>query len=331
MKRAFFARAGLMALLATTSFTSAMYLTTVARATEYTIQTFSDPANPTFTNLLGINNSLTIGGFSGNPTSVGFTLKLPSSLTSQNFPGSTSSMVTGINSFGSTSGIYVDAGGTTHGYTDISGTFTTVDQAGTLFNQALGINDSNVTVGYSSATDPAGATGQTAYSQSGGTFTNINALLPSNVNSQAVGINNAGEIVGFYQPTATTDLGFLDKNGVISTIDPFGSAITQALGINNEGEIVGFYTDAGGVQHGYIDNGGVFTTLDPPGSQSTTINGLNDRGDLVGFFTDPNDNVVGFVASPVPEPSTWAMMLIGFAGLGVISLRAHGKRRAAAG
>ena len=238
-------------------------------------------------------------------------------------------MVTGINNHGSTSGIYVDLAGTTHGYTDIGGVFTTVDRPGTVFNQALGINDNNVTVGYDSASDPAGMAGQVAYSQTGGVFTDINALLPANQNSQAVGINDLGYIVGFYMPTSTTSIGFLDKSGVITTIDPFGSTFTQALGINNEGEIVGFYTDASDVQHGYIDNGGVFTSFDPPGSSSTTINGLNDLGDLVGFFTNASDSVVGFVATPVPELSTWAMMLLGFAGLGALSLRARGKRAAA--
>src|SRR3984957_5435458 len=108
-----------------------------------------------------------------------------------------------------------------------------------------------------------GTTGQIAYSQAAGTFTNINSLLPANFNSQAVGIDNAGDIVGFYMPTSATSIGFLDMAGVIPTIDPFGSAFTQALGINNFGEIVGFYTDGNAVQHGYVDNGGIFTSFDP--------------------------------------------------------------------
>ena len=121
-----------------------------------------------------------------------------------------------------------------------------------------------------------------------------------------MGINNAGSIVGFYLPTATTSIGFLDVGGAISTIDPLGSSFTQALGISNTGEIVGFYTDALGVQHGYTDIGGVFANFDPIGSVNTTINGVNDLGQLVGFFTDANDHVIGFVATPVPEPATFA-------------------------
>src|ERR1035438_4194567 len=177
----------------------------------FNVQTIIDPANPGFTQALGINNSGTIAGFSGNPTALGFTLTLPNTFAAENFPAAASTMVTGINQNGDTVGIYVDAGGTTHGFTDIGGTFHTVDQPGTVFNQGLGINLLDETVGYSSAIDPAGMVGQDAYSQLGGVFTSVNALLPLNDDSQAVGINNAGNIVGFYMPTATTSVGFLDR------------------------------------------------------------------------------------------------------------------------
>jgi hypothetical protein len=280
---------------------------TLISAATFAVQNVQFPTDPTFTQLLGINNGGTIAGFHGAVTAQGFTLTLPNSFTNQNFPGSVQSMATGINNAGSTVGIYMDAGGTTHGYTDIGGVFNTVDQPGTVFNQGLGINSANTTVGYFALDKAAGQMGQSAYSQSGGVFTSINALLPVNQNSQAVGINNAGNIVGFYLPTATTSIGFLDKGGVISTIDPFGSTFTQALGINNLGEIVGFYTDAAGVQHGYVDINGLFSSFDPPGSMNTTINGLNDLGQIVGFYTDPNDNTIGFVGTPTPEPASLAL------------------------
>jgi hypothetical protein len=288
-------------------------------AAGYSVQTVTDPTGNNFINLLGINDSGTIGGFDNNNPAQGFTLTLPNNFTSQNFPGSTSSMVTAINNNGDTAGIFTDANNNTHGYTYIHGVFRTVDNpASVVFNQALGINGADTTVGYYAPTQ-AGTTGQIAYSQSHGTFTNINALLPANANSQAVGINNNGAIVGFFQPTSLTSVGFFDQSGKVTEIDPFGSTFTQALGINNQGEIVGFYTDANDVQHGYIDNNGQFSTFDPTGSLSTTINGVNNLGQIVGFYTDAADATVGFVGTPIPEPI--APIAVALAGLTLVRVR----------
>jgi len=301
----------------------------------YSVQTVIDPTGNNFINLLGINNAGTVAGFDNNAPAQGFTLVLPATFTPENFPGAASTMVTAINNNGSTAGIYVNnitvanPLGITHGFTHIGATFTTVDNPlSTVFNQALGINNANMTVGYYAPT-PAGNTNQIAYSQAGGVFTDINHLLPSNVNSQAVGINNSAVIVGFYQPTGTTSLGFLDSGGVISTIDPFGSTFTQALGINDTGEIVGFFTDAGGVQHGYIDNNNSFTIFDPMGSVNTTINGVNGLGQIAGFFADANGNTIGFVGTPVPEPA--APMVVALAALIGIRLRRRKSDRDPAG
>jgi probable HAF family extracellular repeat protein len=50
-------------------------------------------------------------------------------------------------------------------------------------------------------------------------------------------------------------------------------------------------------------------------------NGINNHGEIVGWsYTANNVNYQATVWTPVrgdvPEPSTWAMMLLGFAGLG---------------
>lgn len=108
-------------------------------AITFSVQNISYPGDPTFTQLLGINNAGTIAGTHNGALPQGFTLTLPNTFTSQNFPGAVATRVTAVNNNGSTAGIYVDATGTTQGFTKIGGTFTTVDQPGTKFNQALGI------------------------------------------------------------------------------------------------------------------------------------------------------------------------------------------------
>ena len=62
-----------------------------------------------------------------------------------------------------------------------------------------------------------------------------------------------------------------------------------------------------------------FAIDDPLGIEGTQITGINKFGEIVGFYTDGSGLNHGFFAMPggVPEPSTWAMMLIGFLILGV--------------
>ncbi len=59
----------------------------------------------------------------------------------------------------------------------------------------------------------------------------------------------------------------------------------------------------------------------------TYATGINDRGQIVGNGTY-DGQYLAFLLTPgaVPEPSTWAMLLLGFAGLGFA-----GYRRARAG
>jgi hypothetical protein len=299
----------------------------------YNLTYIPDPTGTGFINPLGINSSGTVAGFDNGTFNQGFTLTLPSTFSSPIFypstpPGSYPTMVTGINDAGDLSGIYVNpTTGVNNGFTDIGGVFTTVNNpASSVFNQALDINNSDETVGYYAPT-VSGFPGDVAYSQTGGMFTDINALLPANVNSQAVGLNNAGWVVGFYQPTTTTSLGFVDDDGTITSIDPFGSSFVSVNGINDKGEIVGFYDNSAMTQLGFVgfpDGGGYNFISFAPNSEavSTTINSLNDAGDIVGFYTNGvSDTVIGFVGSPVPEASTWAMMIAGFAGLGFLGYR----------
>lgn len=292
----------------------------------YVFQSIVDPANPTFTQALGINSAGTIVGYGNAVTFNGFELVLPSSFTRQNVPGADGgTQVVGISGSGTTVGFSI-TGGVTNGFAQTGGIFTTVDQPGTAFNQLLGINQSGTTAAGYSSTDPAGMVNQHALTVSGGpsfttpAFTDINALLPANFNSQATGVNNAGTVVGFYQPTSTTFTGFEDIAGMISSITFPGSVDTQALGVNDLGQIVGDYTLADGDMFGFLDTGGVFTTLDPFSSTAVTINGINDNGRVVGFYVDANGNTIGTVGA-VPEPATLTLLAAGLFGMGVFARR----------
>jgi hypothetical protein len=89
----------------------------------------------------------------------------------------------------------------------------------------------------------------------------------------------------------------------------------------------GFYDPAG------YDVNGVLTQLSlnlapGVGSSGTATLSLN-AGDSYGFYVYSPDSILGrgdiAVTSAVPEPSTWAMLLLGFAGIGFMAYRRKSK------
>ena len=101
-----------------------------------------------------------------------------------------------------------------------------------------------------------------------------------------------------------------------------------AVGINDRGQVVG-YTDINGSNIATIWNGSDPTNLGTlPGGISSEALGINDLGDIVGYsFINGGtfDAVVWTPVTAVPEPSTWAMLLLGFAGIGFMAYRRKAK------
>jgi probable HAF family extracellular repeat protein len=97
-----------------------------------------------------------------------------------------------------------------------------------------------------------------------------------------------------------------------------GSTQSFAYGINDAGQVVG--SSDGIMGYSIFDvatewsNGSVINLGSLPGSAYSEAHGINNAGQVVG--------VSQFNA---PEPSTWAMMLIGFAGLALAGYRSTRK------
>lgn len=307
-----------------------------ARAASLTFQNIINTNDPTFNQELGINSSGLIAGYfgsgaAGHPNK-GYTVASPyTTFVNENFPASVQTQVTGLNNLGTTVGFWSNSNlgvglDSNFGFVDMGGTFTNVNNPATaatppVFNQLLGVNDSNIAVGF--YTDAAGVTHGYTYNIAAHTFS-ANIDDPHAVNTTAAAINNAGEIAGFYVDAANNSHGFIDNGGTFTTLDAPGAAQTSLLGLNNLGEVVGFDIDGAGNMHGIIC---MTTTLscvqvdDPNGVGTTTFNGLNDKGQIVGFYVNADGNTIGLLADPVPEPSVFALLLAGLIGIGIIRLR----------
>jgi probable HAF family extracellular repeat protein len=265
----------------------------------YGFHTINYP-NDTFTQLLGINNGLVIAGYHNFNTNSGFTLRLPFLFTTENFPNSMMTQVIGISNNGVTDGFYVDNNNVTHGFFNSMGTYTTVDFAGTAFNQLLGQNDMATASGYySMSVDNTTPDTPYTYDETTATFTVI-TIPGSPGGAQATGVNNSGNVCGFYIDAMGTNHGFLLIGSQLTTLDAPNSTFTQALGLNNKGQVVGAFMDQEGNTHGFVwTSANGFRTIDDPNGVGTTIvNGINDHGDLVGFYgTAPINS--GFIAFPL--------------------------------
>jgi probable HAF family extracellular repeat protein len=165
----------------------------------------------------------------------------------------------------------------TYVYTPLEGAF------------AYGINDSGQIVGANGFL--------TGFLYSGGRYSTVYVpSLDRNSFTTPLGINNAGQIVGWYWSDiiGKTYRGFLLSNGSYSLFAAPGSVDTTASGINASGQIVGWY-DSGGNPHGFLLSGRNYTTLDVPGSASTQATAINDHGQIVGTYSNSSGVSLGFM------------------------------------
>ena len=123
--------------------------------------------------------------------------------------------------------------------------------------------------------------------------------IPGAELSFAYGINNKGEVVGYWYDDQFNTHGYLLSGGKITNIDLPHTLGIATTGINDQGIIVGTFAneDATAI-HGFLLYRGQFALLDYPGAFATTPTGINNAGDVVGYYQikdDPNSPFVGFV------------------------------------
>jgi hypothetical protein len=286
----------------------------------YQFRTADNARDLTFNQLLGVNNEGVIAGYFGSGAqghpNQGYLLMPHRGYLNENFPGSVQTQVTGLNDRGVTVGFWSKMNNANQvndnfGFFSVGGRFYSVNfptgnNASPPVDQLLGVNDHDVAVGF--YTNAQGNNRGYEYDIRTRTFTRV--LVPGAPGGQAgpsltaAGINNRGDVAGFYARTSSQTDAFLRlSSGRFITLAAPGASMTQALGVNDSDEVVGVYTTGSGNSaqtHGFTwrPGHGFSTVDDPHGIGTTTINGVNDAGQLVGFYVDGAGNTDGMIALP---------------------------------
>jgi hypothetical protein len=291
-----------------------------AASTSYSFTTLDNAHDVTFNQLLGINDSGVIAGYfgsgaAGHPNK-GYQLLPPDgqgNYVNENFPGSVQTQVTGLNNRGVTVGFWsamnnANQVNNNFGFVDANGHFRTADfptsdPASPPVDQLLGVNDSNIAVGF--WTDKQGTNHGYEYNIGSNRYSSVVDPNSPKASLTAAAINDNGDVAGFYTNPAngTTDGFLLTGNHHFTDLAAPGASATMALGVNRSDEVVGVYTVGSGssaAMHGFTwtSKHGFTTVDDPHGTGTTTINGVNDSGQLVGFYVDSAGNTDGLLATP---------------------------------
>lgn len=288
-------------------------------ATTTTFTTLDNPGDPTFNQLLGINNNGVISGYFGSGAvghpNQGYTIAPPyTTFLPANAPGSVQTQATGINAAGNITGFWSDTNtGSDANFGFIRWSVNKNDVifidvndplvgGAPLVTQVLGMNAAGLAAGFYN--DANGVSHGFVYNVMTSDYTPVN--VANSVSDAATGINKSNLICGFWTDAKGIQHGFTKAltGGAAETFTVPGAAVTQLLGVNSNGITVGFYQmNANDITHGLTYNpaNGVWNTLDNPnGIQGTVLNGLNDKGQIVGFYTDAAGNVHGQIINNAP-------------------------------
>jgi hypothetical protein len=217
---------------------------------------FSDPLvdpNDTGNNTegRGINNSLLVCGdyLDGDTGNFhGFFLE-GAAFHNFDVPGSTWTIVLGLNNAGDFAGSDIPSSGVQSGFVSIGGVITEFTVAGSTNTLAYQINDRNQAAGY--YIDVSGITHGYYRDSDGSIFAPIDPA--GSTGTIVFGNNNKNWIVGRYPDASGVTHGFVFiPPDQYVTYDFPGSTFTSLNGINKRGLIVGRYLDASGIEHGIL-------------------------------------------------------------------------------
>lgn len=155
---------------------------------------------------------------------------------------------------------------------------------------AYAINDGGAIAGCLNRYDDIFPDPHRAFLYAGGSVTDLHTLLSSSPMTDfscARDVNNAGVVVGEFQPTSAPQRGFLYRNGAVALLTQGAAYLTNASAVSNSGRIVGEGRLAGfTADHAlaYDVATGAITSLnvEGTGAYNSRAFDVNSRGDVVG-------------------------------------------------
>jgi hypothetical protein len=261
----------------------------------------------TFNELLGMNDlGQVVGYYSGYSVIRGFTATPPyTKFKAIEYPNSQTTVATSIANDRIDGGYFTDTGhgGDTFGFLRVKGLWSIVKDIHTpkvpgSVNEVLGVNDSDIAVGY--YVDSYGA--DEAFEVANRHFDGLNP--PGSTSTKATGINSRGDIVGTALLSNQETVGWVYRSGTYSEFSAPGSTDTEPTSANIQGQIAGSYADANHKVHGFIvrnagnTNDANWQSVDEPQAAGTTvITSINNHHAIAGWYIDAYGNHNGFVGT----------------------------------
>jgi uncharacterized membrane protein len=200
------------------------------------------------------------------------------------YPGSTETVVYGINSAGEIVGAYV-SGVNWHGFLLSGGVYTEIGYDDGP-NYLTSINDVGQIVGSASDTDLG-----FVYDRATQMFTTF-GVPRANAQTLPYAINNAGTIAGYYN--TKSEYGFELIGSQFREVSPSGDNTSWATGISTSGKIVG-HGCCNGLANFEYDHG-KYTAVTIPNAPSAVLEGINPAGTaLVGIYFPSSSKTFGFI------------------------------------
>ncbi len=229
--------------------------------------------------------------------------------------GGTFSSGNGINASGHVAGYSSTSGDVADHAFLYDGTMHDLGTFGGTISRGLAINDSGEVTGGAYTN---GDVDEHAFLYTGGMMHDLGK------GSLGQGINDSGQVVGSSGTPDGHVHAFLYTGGVMHDLGTLGASDSEARGINDIGQVVGWNGMGGGAAflydsvHGMVDLNSLIVSSS--GWDLTGALAINNAGQITGEGTI-GGQTHAFLLTPVPEPSTWALLAMGGAALLLVGRR----------